>query len=72
MLWSVVEITSKVLWCIGGDFNAIHVVWERRGQADVNNYIEEFSPFIDNNALVDILWQVVVSLGPAVLQRHHR
>jgi hypothetical protein len=57
MLWE--ELSSlmdrwEVPWCIGGDFNAVRFLSERRGSIRYASSMEDFSQFIFDKGLLDI------------------
>lgn len=57
LLWNELEEVRALFqgpWCIGGDSNAGRFALERIGHSDTFNRIEDFTAFVDDNALVDI------------------
>ena len=44
----------ELLWCVGGDFNAIHFPFERLGAENFTQCMYNFSDFISINGLMDI------------------
>ena len=44
----------ELLWCVGGDFNAIRFPFERLGAENFTQCMYNFSDFISINGLMDI------------------
>ncbi|GKU90664.1 hypothetical protein SLEP1_g4631 [Rubroshorea leprosula] len=45
---------NKGCWCLGGDFNAIRSLQERKGGKSARIEVKEFEQFIVNNSLTDL------------------
>ncbi|GKV38004.1 hypothetical protein SLEP1_g45962 [Rubroshorea leprosula] len=45
---------NRGCWCLGGDFNAIRSLQERKGGKSARREVKEFEQFIVNNSLTDL------------------
>lgn len=56
-LWRELSLMNTIWnlpWCIGGDFNEVRLMDERKGCTNISSGMKEFGDFYDSNALIDI------------------
>ena len=46
--------TCRKPWVLGGDFNAIHFPYERKGGCSMNSAMRDFSDWIHQHDLIDL------------------
>ncbi|KAF5188929.1 Atp-dependent dna helicase, partial [Thalictrum thalictroides] len=48
-----IRMWSSLPWCLGGDFNLVRFLHERKGGGRLNRYMVAFDDFVDRSNLVD-------------------
>lgn len=58
-----IQARLDIPWCVGGDFNKIKFVGERKGEMLVDRFMKAFPDFMDKCGLIICQCQGVISLG---------